>query len=158
MLLGIGTKTAIKAMVTFTVVHALYKGGLFMMAGSIDHETGTRDLLELGGLRGAMPWTMAGGVATGLSMAGIPPLFGFIGKEVTYDAALHSGTWGPLILGAGVLANAGLVGSGLLVGLKPFIGEVKGAFTRDPHEAPVSMWSGPLVLGGLGLEIGRAHV
>ena len=154
MLLGIGTKTAIKAMVTFTVVHALYKGGLFMMAGSIDHETGTRDLLELGGLRGAMPWTMVGGVATGLSMAGIPPLFGFIGKEVTYDAALHGGTWGPFILGIGVLANAALVGSGLLVGLKPFIGEMKGAFTRDPHEASVSMWSGPLVLGGLGLAFG----
>ena len=87
-------------------------------------------------------------------MAGIPPLFGFIGKEVTYDAALHGGTWGPFILGIGVLANAALVGSGLLVGLKPFIGEMKGAFTRDPHEASVSMWSGPLVLGGLGLAFG----
>lgn len=154
MLLGIGTEAAVTAMVTFTVVHALYKGGLFMMAGSIDHETGTRDLLELGGLRGAMPWTMAGGVATGLSMAGIPPFFGFIGKEVTYEAALHGGTWAPLILGVGVLSNAALVGSGLLVGLRPFIGEVKGAFTREPHEAPVSMWSGPLLLGGLGLAFG----
>lgn len=154
MLLGIGTEEAITAMVTFTVVHALYKGGLFMMAGSIDHETGTRDLLELGGLRGAMPWTMAGGLATGLSMAGIPPLFGFIGKEATYEAALHGGSWGPLILGVSVLANAALVGSGLLVGLKPFIGEVKGAFTREPHEAPLSMWGGPLVLGILGLAFG----
>ena len=154
MLLGIGTKTAIKAMVTFTVVHALYKGGLFMMAGSIDHETGTRDLLELGGLRGAMPWTMAGGVATGLSMAGLPPLFGFIGKEVTYEAALHAGTWAPLILGVSVLANAALVGSGLLVGLQPFLGEVKGAFTREPHEAPIGMWVGPLILGVLGLAFG----
>ena len=154
MLLGIGTEAAVKAMVTFTVVHALYKGGLFMMAGSIDHETGTRDLLELGGLRGAMPWTMAGGVATGLSMAGIPPFFGFIGKEITYEAALHSPAWGGLILGVGVLSNAALVGSGLLVGLKPFIGEVKGAFTREPHEAPFSMWLGPLLLGGLGLAFG----
>jgi len=154
MLLGIGTEEAVTAMVTFTVVHALYKGGLFMMAGSIDHETGTRDLLELGGLRGAMPWTMVGGLATGLSMAGIPPLFGFIGKEATYEAALHGGSWAPLILGVSVLANAALVGSGLLVGLKPFIGEVKGAFTREPHEAPVSMWGGPLVLGILGLAFG----
>ncbi|MFB6271663.1 MAG: putative monovalent cation/H+ antiporter subunit A [Salinibacter sp.] len=154
MLLGIGTEAAVTAMVTFTVVHALYKGGLFMMAGSIDHETGTRDLLELGGLRNAMPWTMAGGAATGLSMAGIPPFFGFIGKEVTYEAALHTHTWTPLILGVGVLSNAALVGSGLLVGLKPFVGEVKGAFTREPHEAPISMWLGPLLLGGLGLAFG----
>ena len=154
MLLGIGTEAAITAMVTFTVVHALYKGGLFMMAGNIDHETGTRDLLELGGLRGAMPWTMTGGVATGLSMAGIPLFFGFIGKELTYEAALHTEVWMPLVLGVSVLSNAALVGSGLLVGLKPFIGEVKGAFTREPHEAPLSMWLGPLLLGGLGLAFG----
>ena len=154
MLLGIGTEAAITAMVTFTVVHALYKGGLFMMAGNIDHGTGTRDLLELGGLWAAMPWTMAGGVATGLSMAGIPPLFGFIGKEVTYEAALHMHTWGLLVLVASVLANVALVGAGLLVGLKPFIGEVKGAFTRDPHEATLSMWVGPLILGIGGLAFG----
>ena len=154
MLLGIGTEAAITAMVTFTVVHALYKGGLFMMAGNIDHETGTRDLLELGGLRGAMPWTMTGGVATGLSMAGIPLFFGFIGKELIYEAALHTEAWVPLVLGVSVLSNAALVGSGLLVGLKPFIGEVKGAYTREPHEAPLSMWLGPLLLGGLGLAFG----
>jgi multicomponent Na+:H+ antiporter subunit A len=154
MLLGIGTEAAITAMVTFTVVHALYKGGLFMMAGSIDHETGTRDLTELGGLRTAMPWTMAGGVATGLSMAGMPPFFGFIGKEVTYEAALHAPDWSLLVLAAGVLSNAALVGAGLLVGVMPFIGEVRGAFTREPHEAPLSMWVGPLVLGGLGLAFG----
>jgi len=154
MLLGVGTAEAITAMVTFTVVHALYKGGLFMVAGSIDHETGTRDLRELGGLRGAMPWTMLGAVATGLSMAGIPPLFGFIGKEATYEAALHADVWPLVLLGGSILANVALVGSGLLVGLKPFIGERKGAFTREPHEAPVSMWMGPIVLGAFGLAFG----
>jgi multicomponent Na+:H+ antiporter subunit A len=110
--------------------------------------------MELGGLRSAMPWTMAGAVATGLSMAGLPPLFGFIGKEMTYEAALHADSWGWALLGAGVLANVALVGSGLVVGLNPFIGERTGALTREPHEAPVSMWLGPLVLGGLGLAFG----
>ena len=154
MLLGVGGEEAITAMVTFTVVHALYKGGLFMVAGNIDHETGTRDVLELGGLRSAMPWTMAGAVATGLSMAGIPPLMGFIGKEATYEAALHAPTGALLLLAAGVLANVALVGAGLVVGLKPFIGERTGAFTREPHEAPASMWLGPCVLGALGLAFG----
>jgi multicomponent Na+:H+ antiporter subunit A len=125
-----------------------------MVAGSIDHETGTRDVLELGGLRGAMPLTMGGAVLTGLSMAGIPPLFGFIGKEATYKAALHTESWGMLLLGASVLANVALVASGLVVGLKPFIGERKGAFTREPHEAPASLWLGPAVLGVLGVAFG----
>ena len=156
MLLGIGTEKAIMAMVTFTMVHALYKGGLFMMAGSIDHETGTRNILKLGGLRGVMPYTMAGGLLTALSMAGIPPLFGFIGKEVTYAAALKTGEWSMLVLGVGVLANAALVAAGLLVGLKPFFG----TFDQDAlpkahvHEAPLSMWLGPAVLGVLGFAFG----
>jgi len=154
MLLGVGTEEAIVAMVTFTVVHALYKGGLFMVAGSIDHETGTRNVHELGGLRDAMPFTMAGALLAGLSMAGIPPLFGFIGKEATYEAALHAESWGMTLLGVSVLANVALVGAGLVVGLKPFIGERTGAFTREPHEAPVSMWLGPAILGVLGVAFG----
>jgi multicomponent Na+:H+ antiporter subunit A len=154
MLLGVGGEEAITAMVTFTVVHALYKGGLFMVAGNVDHETGTRDVIELGGLRSAMPWTMLGAVATGLSMAGIPPLFGFIGKEATYEAALHAETGAMVLLGVSVLANVALVGSGLIVGLKPFIGERTGAFTREPHEAPMSMWLGPVILGASGLAFG----
>ena len=154
MLLGVGTAEAIAAMVTFTVVHALYKGGLFMMAGSIDHETGTRDVRELGGLRGVMPLTMVGGLATALSMSGIPPLFGFIGKEVTYEAVLHAPSGSLLLLGAGILANGALIAAGLVVGIKPFFGEMKGAFTREVHEAPLSMWLGPALLGVLGLAFG----
>jgi multicomponent Na+:H+ antiporter subunit A len=154
MLLGVGTEEAITAMVAFTVVHALYKGGLFMMAGNVDHETGTRDLADLGGLRAAMPLTAIGGLATALSMSGIPPLFGFIGKEITYEAALHAPAFGWALLAAGVLANGALVAAGLLVGVKPFFGEMKGPFTREPHEAPASMWLGPAVLGALGLAFG----
>jgi multicomponent Na+:H+ antiporter subunit A len=151
MLIGVGTEEAIAAMVVFTLVHALYKGGLFMMAGNIDHETGTRNVRELGGLRQEMPYTMAGGLLVALSMAGIPPLFGFIGKEIVYEAALHSGPLTTGILVVSVLANAALVASGLVVGIKPFFGREKGPFTREPHEAPVDMWAGPAVLGVLGL-------
>jgi multicomponent Na+:H+ antiporter subunit A len=143
-------------MVTFTLVHALYKGGLFMMAGSIDHETGTRNVLKLGGLRSLMPYTLVGALLTALSMSGIPPLFGFIGKEVVYEAALRSESWSLLILAAGVLANAALVASGLVVGLKPFFGTLNedDLPKAHVHEAPVSMWLGPAVLGALGLAIG----
>jgi multicomponent Na+:H+ antiporter subunit A len=151
MLIGVGTEEAIAAMVVFTLVHALYKGGLFMMAGNIDHETGTRNVRELGGLRQEMPYTMAGGLLVALSMAGIPPLFGFIGKEIVYEAALHSGPLSTGILVVSVLANAALVASGLVVGIKPFFGREKGPFTREPHEAPFDMWVGPAILGVLSL-------
>jgi len=150
MLLGVGTVEAIKAAMVFTLVHALYKGALFMMAGSVDHGTGTRDVMELGGLRTDMPYTMAGGLLAALSMAGLPPLFGFIGKEVTYEAALHAGPLGLVVLVVSVLANAALLAGALVVGIKPFFG-AKGAFTRHPHEAPASMWLGPGILAALGL-------
>lgn len=58
------------------------------------------------------------------------------------------------LLGVSVLSNVALVGAGLVVGLKPFIGERTGAFTREPHEAPVSMWLGPAILGVLGVAFG----
>ncbi len=151
MLLGMGTGEAVAAAMVFTLIHALYKGALFMMAGSIDHETGTRDVTELGGLRKAMPYTATGGLLAALSMAGLPPLFGFIGKEVTYEAALHAGTAGYTVLVVAVLANAALLAAALVVGYRPFFGSVKGPFTRNPHEAPVSMWLGPGLLAALGL-------
>ncbi|WP_022834534.1 putative monovalent cation/H+ antiporter subunit A [Salisaeta longa] len=154
LLLGVGTEAAVAAMVVFTLVHALYKGGLFMMAGNIDHETGTRDVRELGGLREEMPFTMAGGLAVALSMAGIPLLFGFVGKELVYEAALHAGALSSGLLVVAVLSNAALVASGLVVGIKPFFGREKGAFTRHPHEAPWDMWLGPVVLGALSILFG----
>ena len=59
MLTGFGTPLAVEAAVLYLVAHALFKGALFMVAGIIDHETGTRDITRLGGLRAAMPATFA---------------------------------------------------------------------------------------------------
>jgi len=154
MLLGLGGEHAVGAAMTFILVHALYKGALFMMAGAVDHETGTREIGELGGLASDMPLTTAGGLAAALSMGGVPLLFGFIGKEVTYEAALHAGSAGWFVLVVAVLSNAALFAAALVVGVKPFFGKLRGALTREPHEAPVSMWLGPAVLGGLGLLFG----
>jgi multicomponent Na+:H+ antiporter subunit A len=72
--------------------HALYKGALFLVAGIVDHHAHSRDLRRLGGLRRGLPLTCAAAVLAGLSMAGVPPLFGFLAKESVYDALLHSPT------------------------------------------------------------------
>jgi multicomponent Na+:H+ antiporter subunit A len=87
MLIGVGTDLAIKAAVVYLVAHACYKAALFMIAGSLEHATGTRDIRELGGLFRIMP-SPASGLLAALSMAGAPPLFGFIGKELLLKAKL----------------------------------------------------------------------
>ena len=121
-LLGLGGALAVRAALAFLLGHALYKGALFLVAGALDHQTGTRDVDRLAGLARAMPITaLAAGLAA-LSMAGIPPLFGFIAKELSYEATLHApaSAW---VTAAAVLANALLVAAAGLAGLKPFLGK-----------------------------------
>lgn len=149
LLLGFGGESMIPAAIAYLIAHALYKGALFLIAGAIDHETGTRDVEQLGGLFRAMPVTaVAAGVAA-LSMAGLIPLLGFIAKELLYEAALQ-GPWGTWLIAALVAANVLTVAAAALVGLKPFWGRRR-SLPKEPHEAPVSLWLGPVALGGLGV-------
>lgn len=151
MLIGVGTALAMEAMVLFLLAHALYKGALFLVAGAIDHETGTRQVDRLGGLRAAMPVTaMAAGLAA-FSMAGLPPALGFLGKELYYDAALHSGEAVLIVLAvAGSILMVAIAGA---AGLAPFAGAPQ-ATPKKAHEAPPAMYAGPLLLAGLGLAAG----
>ncbi len=151
-LLGLGGDLATQAAIAFLLGHALYKGALFLVAGSIDHSTGTRDVRLLRGLGKAMPITaVAAGFAT-LSMAGLPPLFGFIAKELTYEATLHSSAV-LATTAAAVTANAFLVAVALVVGLRPFVGKANPDL-HEAHEVSAPLWLGPLTLAGLGLAIG----
>jgi multicomponent Na+:H+ antiporter subunit A len=154
MLIGLGGDLAFKTMAVFLITHAFYKGGLFMVAGAIDHETGTRNPLELGGLRGAMPWTCAAALLAALSMSGIIPFVGFIAKEVMYEATLHIGAAAAVLLTlAAVFGNAFNVIAAGIVAIKPFFGRLRET-PKHPHEAPVSMLLGPVVLALLGLGAG----
>ncbi|SEU34280.1 hydrogen gas-evolving membrane-bound hydrogenase subunit E [Stigmatella erecta] len=156
LLLGLGTPGAAQALVVFLTAHALYKGALFLVAGAVDHAVGTRELPLLGGLRKAMPFTAAAAGLAALSMAGLPPLWGFIGKELVYGAAGHApGGWG-LALGAAAGFTL-LVGSALRVGLLPFFGP-RSERGQKAHEGSPALWGPPLVLAlgavGLGLVPG----
>ena len=152
-LLGAGGEKAIEAAVVLLVAHAFYKATLFMVAGSIDHETGTRDVGSLGGLRRLMPLTFAAGLLAALSKAGAPPMFGFVGKELFYEFKLNVDTFRATLILAAVAANVALVATALMVGLRPFKGELLET-PKKPHEAPFSMLLGPLVLGAAGLLVG----
>lgn len=151
-LLGIGTKETIKAALLFFIVHALYKAALFMVGGTIDHETGTRDIRRLGGLRTAMPITALGATLSALSMAGIPPLLGFFGKEVIYEGTQHA-DWAGLLTFVALLGNLLNVTAAGMVAIRPFYGELK-ATPHAAHEAPWMMWLGPAVLGIASLSLG----
>src|SRR5690606_32930050 len=84
-LLGLGTKAAASAAMLHILAHASFKAALFMVAGIVDHATHTRDIRRLGGLRRAMPLTFAIALVAALSMAGIPPLNGFLSKEAMLE-------------------------------------------------------------------------
>ena len=71
---GVGTEAALAAAILHTLAHALFKSGLFMMVGVIDHATHTRDLRRLPPLARRMPAAFAVTVLGCASMAGIPPL------------------------------------------------------------------------------------
>lgn len=153
LLLGLGTSRAAEAAMAYLLVHGLYKGALFLTAGAVDHGTGTRDVHEMGGLRKAMPLTaLAAGLAA-LSMAGIPPFFGFVGKEAIYVAALGSPEAQGLVTAASLIANLLFVAIGIIVGIRPFFGELQET-PHHPHEGPIELWLGPLLLGALGLAAG----
>ena len=70
MLLGVGSDLAIKTAIVYLVAHAFYKASLFMVAGNVDHETGTRDVTVLGGLRRLMPLTALAGLLAALYSSG----------------------------------------------------------------------------------------
>lgn len=153
MLLGMGGEAAITACIVFIVVHALYKASLFMVAGAIDHQAGTRDVRQLRGLRKTMPVTFAAAIIAGLSMAGFPPFIGFIGKEIVYEAALQHETAYGLLVAAAVVANIAIVGAAGVVSIRPFLGEPTSQ-AKTASDGPVALWLGALVLAVLGLLYG----
>ena len=106
--IGVGTSTAVAAAVLHTIAHALFKSGLFMMVGVIDHATGTRDLRRLPPLWRELPVTFTVAVIGCASMAGIPPTLGFVSKEALFTGLLRGEVLravGPVALAAAALAS-----------------------------------------------------
>jgi multicomponent Na+:H+ antiporter subunit A len=152
-LLGIGTHDALLAAAVFILVHAFYKAGLFLIAGVIDHETGTRDVTQLAGLRKVMaPLAVAGALAA-VSSAGIPLTLSFVSKDLIYEATLHSGSGALLFTLIALLTNVFLSYSGYLSGVKPFFGSLPAKFS-EVHLPSGFMWLPPLFLGLVGLFFG----
>ncbi|MEM8821797.1 MAG: hydrogen gas-evolving membrane-bound hydrogenase subunit E [Pseudomonadota bacterium] len=153
MFLGGGTEKAVIGAALFLVVHALYKASLFLMVGCLDKKAGTREVDALGGLAKAMPITMWMAALAALSMAGVMPFVGFLGKEVMYEGALKVATEPVLVTGAALAANAMMVAVGGLVAFKPFHRGPQ-LSPKPAADPPWEMWSGPMILAVLGLLFG----
>ena len=157
LLFGLGTPMAVVAGLFHILNHATFKASLFMAAGIIDHETGTRDMRRLGGLRRYMPSTAALAIIASLAMAGIPLLNGFLSKEMFFAEALaiegHAGMrW--FVSGAALLYGIFGVAYSLRFVHDTFFGEGPRAVEKQPHEPPRFMRLPVAVLVLLCLAVG----
>ena len=95
----------------YFVAHALYKAALFLVAGIIDHGTGTRDITALGGLRDTLTISFIAAALAALSMFGLPPFLGYLAKEESYVGLGTGNFWAVATMVVMVLGNA-LLGGG----------------------------------------------
>jgi multicomponent Na+:H+ antiporter subunit A len=143
--------------------HATFKGSLFMVAGIVDHETGTRDIRKLGGLMPFMPITFTVAVIGGFSMAGLPPFNGFLSKEMFFTSMVNVlklnifnfETWGVLFPVVAWLASVFTFIYSMMLIFKTFTGKVElEKLEKKPHEAPIGMLISPIVLASLVIVFG----
>jgi NADH:ubiquinone oxidoreductase subunit 5 (subunit L)/multisubunit Na+/H+ antiporter MnhA subunit len=146
-LYGLGTPQGVVAGSFHLMNHAAFKAALFLCVGMVEHEAGTRRLSELGGLMRVMPWTGGATIIAAAAMAGVPPLGGFVSKELFYGATLES-TTGMVRIGC---ALAAVVGSAFTFAYSLRL--VTGVFfgppatpPRHPHDPPLGMRISPLIL------------
>ncbi|SFC03302.1 hydrogen gas-evolving membrane-bound hydrogenase subunit E [Streptomyces aidingensis] len=152
--IGVGTPVALAAAVLHTIAHALFKATLFMLVGIIDREAGSRDIRELPGLRQVMPVSAAMTGLAALSLAGVPPLIGFVSKESLFQSYLeagHTALTGAVTAVVAVGASALTFAYGARIVTGAFGGRPVQAQLHEPHYAfllpPATAALAGLVLG-----------
>ena len=152
-LIGVGTFGALVAALLHVVAHAAYKSTLFMVSGIVEHETGTRRMRELSGLWRNMPVTAAVSGLAVLSMAGLPPLLGYVSKEEAFSAVreVSGGAWlAPLATALIVLASVLTFAYSFRLLVDAFGGRDR-ATGQEAHPA---FLAAPVVAGAAGLGLG----
>ncbi|WP_210528119.1 monovalent cation/H+ antiporter subunit A [Rubellimicrobium arenae] len=147
-LAGIGSNGAIVAAIFHIANHAVFKASLFMAAGIIDHETGTRDMRRLSGLIRLMPATGSLAIVAAFAMAGVPLLNGFLSKEMFFAEAVewHNGTWlDDSLPYIATLASVFSVAYSMRFIMTVFFGPPPVDLPKTPHE-PVTWMRRPVEL------------
>ncbi|CEG23354.1 Na(+)/H(+) antiporter subunit A [Planococcus massiliensis] len=144
------------------VNHAVFKGSLFMIAGIVDHETGTRDIRKLGGLMSLMPVSFTIAMIGSFSMAGIPLFGGFLSKEMFLTAMLaitefdlfSMDVWGLLFPVVAWIASVFTFIYSFYFVFHTFAGKHKPEeLPKQAHEAPIGMLISPAILAVLVVAI-----
>jgi multicomponent K+:H+ antiporter subunit A len=156
MLFGFGTPLAAVAGVFHIINHATFKAALFMIAGIIDHEAGTRSIRRLGGLASLMPIAATIGVIAAASMGGTPPFNGFLSKEMMLDQSLHMAWLGqdwvfPVLVTVGALFS---VAYSFRFIVHVFFGPKQPEYPHHPHDPGIGLWGPPAFLTVLVVLIG----
>ena len=142
MLLGLGTPMAAAVGVFHILNHATFKAALFMSAGIVDHEAGTRDVRRLGGLLHLMPISATLALIAAGSMAGLPLLNGFLSKEMMLVEVVHT----PYADNPWIMPTLATVGALLSVAysarlaIATYLGPVRTDYPHHPHDPPVGLW------------------
>ncbi|GEL77515.1 Na+/H+ antiporter subunit A [Tenuibacillus multivorans] len=156
-MLGFGTSYAVFAAVFHILNHATFKGSLFMIAGIVDHETGSRDIRKLGGLMTFMPMSATLALFGTFSMAGVPLPFlnGFYSKEMFFESSLGLGGYSGsfvegLVTAIPIIAVVGSIFT-FIYSMYLFFGTFRGKYKenelpKEPHEAPFMMLVPPMIL------------
>lgn len=157
--LGLASLTSIKGAALHIINHAAFKAALFLVAGIIDHETGTRDIRFLSGLRRTMPKTaILAGIAC-LASAGIPFFNGFVSKELLFEASFEQSSLASWMVVFPVLAVIGSVFT-FTYSLKIFFGVFFGpdskGLPRYPHDPASGMLFSPALLTAICIVFGVA--
>ena len=161
---AVGSREAMQAGLALTFAHSLFKAALFMVVGTIDHCSGTRDITKLSGLGRKEPFLFGIAIISGFSMAGVPPLFGFVAKEAVLEATMHE----ELLAGMprNMMLVAYVIGSILtmaytlrfLWGAFATKKEINGAEPAEAvakmHPASIGLWLSPAVLTAVTVVLG----
>jgi len=150
--LATGTKLGVMAALYLAVMHAIYKGALWMVVGAVEKQAGTTDMTKISGLIRKMPWTFFVALVSIIALAGVPPIGGFVGKWLLYEALITESNNYILVIVVFFSSTAAfLYAYRFLYGL--FLGQEE-EDTKDVKEAPVTMLIPMIILAVLAMITG----
>jgi len=157
MALGFADVLGAKATAFHIMNHAAFKGMLFLVVGIIDHETGTRDITKLRGLRFTMPKTAVLAFIGAFASAGIPLFNGFVSKELIFEAAYDQigiAPWMSVFPVFAVVGSALTFAYSMKIFFSVFFGEESKELPKHPHDPPLGMLFSPGLLAAITVIVG----